>query len=458
MPTQIQSGDISQNAVRFVTEEVMSSGSAIRNLNITNNPIGFTNTLAHITITPLTAGMTPYGITEYSGNIYTGESSVIRIISGNTINIFAGRYNVFSPLGDGGPAISGTFASARDLCFDASGNSYIADTGNYRIRKINVNGIISTFAGDGNTSFDGGGNGGPAISGSFSNSIGDVACTNDGVVYVADVNGSQVRRIQNGVIDIAAGSGVSGVYPGDGYPAVGVYSIANPCSVCVDNSTNSFYFVNMGGQLVIKVDASGLMTKIAGLDNDPGYNGDNIPASGAQLYYPYKCRLDPSGNLYVAEGQNGINIRIRKIDTNGIITTYAGNGTPGYSGDGGPASGASFWFQTGIGGDAFTLTLESEGITAYINESVNGRIRIVNPSGIVNTFAGYGNTTFTNGEYLVNSSYVPSAFIGESIESISGLARYTNLSGTNVQANLSYLTGFSPLSVDKFFISYTTNE
>ena len=454
MQTQIQSTDISQSAVRFITEEVLSSGSTTRSFEISYNPISFTNTMSHSTITALTAGMSPIGLAEINGDIYFSETDTIRKITpSGTIELVAGQDGSYGFSGDGGPAISGVFARPKSIASDNAGNLYIADSNNYRVRMIDTNGIISTVAGNGSQSFSGEGNGGPAISGSISNSF-SVGAGPSGVFYICDTNAQQFRKVQNGIIDLIAGSGISATYPGDGQPAIG-WLISSPSSICADTIGN-FYFTDENSQLFIKVNSSGLMTKIAGIENSPGYNGENILASGAQLYYPYTSAVDASGNLYVADGQNGTNIRIRMIDTNGIIHNFVGNGSNGFSGDGGQASGATYHPSTTISNSSEFIM--SSDANFYLVDGQNYRIRVVDPSGIIQTFAGYGNPNYTQGEYVVNTLYVPPIFIDSVIQGTTGLARYTNLSGISMQVNLSNLTGFSPLSIDKFYISYTTNE
>lgn len=449
--TQIFSSDISQNAIRYVTEEIISSGTSPRAFNITYNPIGFSNMLSHAHIEALTAGMLPSTVGIDSGNnIYFVDQARIRQITptGAIFTISGSGGSGFS--GDNGPAASGTFLSPQGIDVDGSGNILIADSQNNRIRKISSSGILTTVVGNG--TFSSTGNGGPAVSGTVG-FPGDVAWGPSGSFYIAE-NNEFVRYVNPaGIISVVAGDGGfgPGTYTGDGTPATGL-SLQNPWGV-LSGPSGSFYFSNTFSHIVIKVNSSGLMTKIAGLDFDPGYNGENIPATGAKLSFPTKLDMDSSGNLYIAESFNNTFQRIRKVNTSGIITTYAGNGVGAYGGDGGQASGASLYMAT----DPAGFVLDTSG-NMYIADYNNGRIRKVNTTGVISTYAGYGNTSFTEGQYLFDSMYVPFNYINSVITNPPDSVRYCNTSGTNMYVNLDNLAGFDNSTIDKFIISYTTNE
>jgi sugar lactone lactonase YvrE len=154
-----------------------------------------------------------------------------------------------------------------------------------------------------------------------------------GSLYIADTYNQLVRKVSNGVITTVAGTGTHGPSSGDNSPATSA-SLYSPSAVAVDAAGN-LYIADTGNSRIRKV-SNGIITTVAG-NGGYGFSGDNGPATSAQLYDPYGVAVDSAGNLYIADTLNG---RIRKV-SNGVITTIAGNGTYGYSGDGGPATSAT---------------------------------------------------------------------------------------------------------------------
>ena len=270
--------------------------------------------------------------------------------------------------GDGGLANDARLAYPEDIALDSSGNLYIADRGNLRVRRMDTNGIITTVAGTGERGY--GGDGGLATEARL-NSPSGVAVDPSGNLYLADSNNDRVRKVgTNGIITTVAGTGVR-EYSGDGGLATDA-RIAYPTSVAVDPAGN-LYIADFMNNRVRKVGTNGIITTVAGTGVRE-YSGDGGPATDARLAYPGDVALDSSGNLYIADSGN---LRVRRMDTNGIITTVAGTGEAGYSGDGGPATEAALgWPQN--------VAVDSSG-NLYLVMSNHPRIRKV---GLPSVFTG----------------------------------------------------------------------
>jgi uncharacterized protein (TIGR03437 family) len=324
----------------------------------------------------------PWGaVADASGNLYIadyGNNRVRKVSTAGMITTVAGTdslgYLAGAYSGDGGPAISAQLSGPSGLALDASGNLYVADRSNYRVRKISTSGIISTVAGDGPSGSPGAlGDGGPATSASLNQPSG-VALDSNGNIFIADSSNARVRKVSmSGIITTVAGGG--SVDPGDGGLATNA-QLSNPAGVAVDASDN-LYIADIGSRSVREVSsATGIITTIAGTGS-AGSSGDGGPATSAGLVYPSGVTLDANGNLYIADFGAG---RIRKISTAGIITTIAGNGGDGfYSGDGGPAVLASFSAPESV-------ALDHAG-NVYISDVLNNAVRILTPSASACTFS-----------------------------------------------------------------------
>jgi len=285
-------------------------------------------------------------------------------------------------LGDGGPALQAQLAGPIGLAFDAAGNLYIADSGNHHVRKVSSNGIISTVAGTGAPGYNGDDQ---AATQAQLNSPTGVAVDNAGNLYVAEAEGHRVRRVTPaGIISTVAGTGAPG-YNGDN-GAASQARLANPCAVAVDAAGN-VYIADRGNHRIRKVTPAGIITTVAGT-GVAGYNGDNRPATQAQLFKPSAVAVDSGGNLYIMDNANA---RIRKVDSSGVITTAAGTGARGYNGDNRPATQAQLNLQSEQGG----VALDSAG-NLYIGESE--RVRKVTPAGRINTLVGGGSTFLMHGD------------------------------------------------------------
>ena len=262
------------------------------------------------------------------------------------------------------------------ITVDAEGNYYITEYYSNRIRKVDTKGIISTVAG--NTSEGYSGDGGLAVNAKLNDPY-DVAVDGKGNLYIADFRNHRVRKVDRlGIITTVVGTGVQG-YSGDGGPPEEA-QLSFPYSVATDTDGN--LYVADASHRVRKVSACGVITTVAG-NGYRGYSGDGGPATEARLNYPHDVSVDSQGNLYIADYSNN---RIRKVDTSGIITTVAGNGSLGYGGDGGPATAASI-------GMPYEIAVDDAG-NIYIADFYNLRIRKVDSSGYISTIAGNGVEAF----------------------------------------------------------------
>jgi sugar lactone lactonase YvrE len=242
--------------------------------------------------------------------------------------------------GDGGLAVDAGLDIPQGIAVDASGNLFIADPPSQRVRRVDTSGIITTVAGDGNAGFLG--DGGAATSARL-NDPKWVAVDQTGNLFISEDNNHRVRRVDtSGVITTVAGNGSSSV-SGDGGLAVDA-GIGTPYGITVDGNGNLF-IVDTANNVVRRVDAvTGIISTVAGTGT-VGFFGDGGPATSAEFDGPQQIAFDPGGNLYVSDTGNQ---RIRKIDLTGIITTVAGTGTRGFSGDGGQAISAELSDPSGL--------------------------------------------------------------------------------------------------------------
>ena len=314
----------------------------------------------------------PNGVAvDSAGNLYISDynNKRIRKVANGVITTVAGNGTAgFS--GDGGPATSAQLSCSCGVAVDSAGNFYIADGD--RIRKVS-SGTISTVAGNGNCCFAG--DGGPATGASFFQPIG-VALDSAGGVYISDKFLNRIRKVSNGVITTVAGNGTAGP-AGDNGPAI-TAQLNQPTGVVVDSAGN-LYVADWGNNRVRKV-SNGVITTVAGI-GPPGFSGDNGPATSAQLALPTGVAVDSAGNLYIADYNN----RIREV-SNGVITTIAGNGTAGFSNDNGPATSAQLNSPAGVAVDASG--------NLFIADLNNNRVRKVS-NGVITTVAGNGTTGFS---------------------------------------------------------------
>jgi len=318
-----------------------------------------------------------------------------------------------SNIGDGGPAIAAQITNIQGIALDGAGNLYLSDTDNARIRKVAANGTITTFAGTGVAGFSG--DGGAATSAQLNLPYG-LAADASGNVYVADLGNNRVRRISpNGIISTVAGNGTM-ASAGDGGPA-GAASLANPRNVAIDSS-GSLHIAEFSGHRIRKIGADGTIATIAGT-GVAGFSGDNGAPVQAQLAYPAGLAFDSGGALYIADSGNNRVRRIMAglvatvaggigsplttpvavtvgsnstlyiadyseivhvLTTGGTWMPFAGAGGAGFAGDGGPAAAALLTQPR-------DLVLDKSG-TLLIADGV--RVRKVNSTGTIQTMAGDG--------------------------------------------------------------------
>ena len=408
----------------------------------------------------------PRGVAvDGSGNVYIADTQndrVRKVDSSGTISTIAGT-GTYGFGGDGGSATSSLLRNPWGVAVDGSGNVYIADTNNHRVRKVDSSGIISTIAGTGTSGF--GGDGGAATSSLFRWPRG-VAVDGSGNVYIADTGNARVRKVDSsGTISTFAGGGTES---GDGGAATSA-RLNNPWEVAVDGS--GVYIADNSDHRVRKVDSSGIISTIlkdfgihrprgvavdgsanvyvtefsgvrkldvtndvstlAGIGRSYGFGLDGVPATSSLLADPSGLAVDGSGNVYIAEygrygphrirrvdssgtistfaGTTGFypddrgaglavdgsgdvyiadtnNHRVRKVDSSGTITTFAGTGASGFGGDGGSATSSLLSFPRGV-------AVDGSG-NVYIADTGNHRVRKVDSSGTITTFAGTGASGF----------------------------------------------------------------
>ncbi|MGE0131648.1 MAG: BACON domain-containing carbohydrate-binding protein [Blastocatellales bacterium] len=229
--------------------------------------------------------------------------------------------------GDGGPGFAARLSNPESAALDSSGNLYIADTGNHRIRKVTPQGVITTFAGNG---LIGAVDGAPATESSLNSPRGVVVDSN-GVVYIADTGNNRIRKIaRDGAITTVAGTGIEG-FRGDGGPAINA-NLNAPYGIAVD-AAGAVYFSDFGNHRVRKINVgTGVITSVIG--GGFGFGGDGGPATSAKLNFPRGVAIDAAGNLFVADSENR---RVRKVSASGVINTVAGNGALGVVNSGQPA-------------------------------------------------------------------------------------------------------------------------
>lgn len=299
---------------------------------------------------------------DMAGNLYLSDIThhrVRRIGANGIITTIAGT-GVAGFNGDDRPAITAQLATPAGLAIDAAGRLYIADLGNHRVRRVDADGIIRTVAGNGARDFSG--DGGPAAAASLAYPS-DVAFDTLGNIFITDVGNYRVRKIDpDGIITTVAGNGQRG-FAGDGGPALEA-SFRETARISV-TALDELLIVDRFNHRLRRIDQNNIIHTLAG-NGSYGYNGDHIPATAASMRFPQDVAVDPSGLIYIVDTSNH---RVRQVDADGVISTVAGNGVPGYVGDGGPADQASLNNPSAIAVDAAG--------TIYIADSFNYRIRVV---------------------------------------------------------------------------------
>jgi sugar lactone lactonase YvrE len=328
----------------------------------------------------INAGMSPSAIAvDSSGNLFISDSDRVREVyhASGTINTVAGNGN-YGFSGDNGPATAAEMWDPAGIALDAAGDLLIADEWNNRIREVNhFSGIITTVAGDGSAFWTG--DGGPATAATLWLPT-SVAVDSAGDIFIADNFNDRIREVNasSGIITTVAGDGSSGC-SGDGGPATA--AALSPATIAVDSSGN-LYIADSGDNRIREVNhTTNLISTVAGT-GFTNYGGDGGPATAAVMNKPKGLAVDSLGNLYIADSAND---RIRKVNlSSGVITSVAGNGSAGSSGDGGAATAARLNQPEGLAVDAAG--------NLYIADTDDDRIRELNAStGIISTIAGATN-------------------------------------------------------------------
>jgi len=362
--------DYGNNRIRRVDSKSgnISTIAGIGNIGFAGDGGAATSAILHL----------PTGVAfDSSGNVYLADSlnNRIRKIAGTNITTVAGNGGLSSS-GDGGPATSAQLNTPLGVAVDGTGNIYIADSLNNTIRRVSAGGTISTYAGN---SVPGNSGDGGAPTSAQLNAPEGVAVDAAGNLYIADTQNHKVRKISGGAINTFAGNGTAG-FSGDGGAATAA-SLNEPFAVALDAAGN-VYIAEFGNNRVRKVDTKGIITTVAG-NGVSGYSGDGGAATGAQLNGPQSVAVDAAGNLYIADTANN---RVRQVTPGGMIGTIGGNGLAGYAADGVPAVNTQVGNPTGVAVDAAGNLYVADG---------SARVRKIYPSGIIATIAGTGARGYT---------------------------------------------------------------
>ena len=419
---------------------------------------------------------------DRQGNLYIGELGFIRKVSvSGIITTIAGNFGYGGYSGDGGQAIDAQIKTYGGLAVDAAGNIYIGDGGNERVRKIDVSGVITTVAGNGVDGYSGDGGQATAASMSFPNGV---AVDGNGNLYIADTGNQCIRKVtpkgtittlvSSGLTNpytialdssgalyiggyftiyevppgstmpqvIAGDSGIGGGFGGDNGPAVNARFNVNGVPIAFDNRGNLF-LADTFNYRVRKI-SGGVITTIAGVAFFPA---NHTPARDIPLLLPADTpstaelvggmAFDAFGNLFISEPDNN---RVLKISTDGFLTTFAGTGLPGYSGDLGPAAQATL---TAPGGLAFY------GGALYIADSGSNAIRRVTPDGTITTFSV---VTYPNGLAFDSAGNLFATCNGSQVCKIDPGGNVTIVAGTG-NYNPNGASGDGGLATNATFVS-----
>jgi len=330
--------------------------------------LAFNNQIGDITSVALDAAGDVYFADPANNQVFeiNAKTGLLTLVAGNGTTA---KFGADGNWGDGGPAAKAIVPAPWGIAVDGSGNLFISDPQNNLVREVTAStGVITTVAGTVGSSSQGNPN--LAVNTYLSQPTG-IGVDSKGNLYIAESKGMIVQKVDmtTGLISTVAGNGLVG-YSGDGGPAISA-RLNSPTAVAVD-ATGNLYIADYSNDVVRRVAAaSGVIMTYAGTGNTANYTdtnfGDNGLATSADLKWPEFINLDAAGNIYIGDYANGV-IREVKVST-GVVTTIAGNGKSGYSGDGGPATQAE---MNGLMGFAIGSTGN-----LYIADASNFRLRIV---------------------------------------------------------------------------------
>lgn len=365
-------------------------------------------------------------VRDSQGDLYIADTTnnVIREVKTNGVIVTIAGTGAAGYAGDGGFAINAQLNQPSGLAIDAQGNLYIADTGNNVIREITLNGMISTVAGNGEAG-DLGDNG-PATSANLNTPIG-LAFDRQGNLLIADSINNRVREVEvGGTIITFAGTGSKG-FAGDDGPATSA-KLFRPSGVAVDANGN-VYIADTGNMRVRKVTLDGIIHTAAGIGTQ-GDLGDGGPATNAELAQPGGVGVDAAGHLFIADTDNNV---IREVTLDGTITTVAGSGTPGFSGDNGPPTSAGLRLPSGV-------TFDSAG-DLYIADTGNNAIRAIPNGRAITVDPGPTTTTVT--------ASASSVVFGQSVTFTATVTPTSPSTLTPGSATVTFYGGFAVLGTAK---------
>ena len=306
----------------------------------------------------------PVGIAaDAAGNVFIADTANnrVRVITGGTITTYAGTGSTLTP--DGSAASGAQITQAQKVTMDGQGGYYFSEEFNHVVRHVDATGRLTTVAGNGTQGFSG--DGGPATSAQLNNPVG-LAVDTSGNLYIADQSNGRVRRVQGRTITTVAGGGPNGSF-GDGGPAIGATLVAS--QYLAFDSQGNLYISDNGGSRVRKVDANGTISTYAG--GGVSRPGDGVAATDADIGRPAGIAFDGGGNLFIADDSYGSVVRRVDGGSHVITIVAGKYNTPGFGGDRGAPTSAYLSFpqdvQVDAGGDLLIADTGNSRIRAVVN-------------------------------------------------------------------------------------------